>query len=171
MHTWFRGVYTLFVLRCRQHVMSPTLRSAGFTCSIILSNTMFSTTSSGPLSATGHQGECYHRDDECSGRVQEKVVTQTPGQRRVQLSISGRLRLHGDVLVCGIRTAVLGDESLLPLQPVSDHVPFPLWDRDRPRPSLCCSQCSQCGIEVTGLTLTCSVPRHSNRKPLISSSR
>lgn len=64
---------------------------------------------------------------EASGWIQEKIVAQKPGQGGVQLSFFLRLHLHCDVFVClAVWAGVLGDQSLLPLQPVSYHVTFPL---------------------------------------------
>lgn len=65
-----------------------------------------------------------------SGWNRERIVAQKPRHGRIQLPLSLRLRLrlHGDVFGCpGVGPDVLGDQRhLLPLQPVSHHVTFPL---------------------------------------------
>lgn len=66
-------------------------------------------------------------DSEVSGWVEEQVFIQEPWQRGEWLSY---LHFHGNLFAgVAVRAGVL--VSLLPFQPVGDHVPFPLWGTDR----------------------------------------
>lgn len=70
------------------------------------------------------------------GRIQERIVVQKPGDRGVQLLFLLHICFHADVFV--------GDQRrLLPLQPVSHHVTFPLLETNIFRVLLGSSRCSR----------------------------